>query len=296
MSVVACIPAHNEEHSIAKVLLRTRKHVDHIITCNDGSTDETKEIAEHFSDHVVNHTTKQGYGRSLIDLFREALLLPSKVIVTLDADGQHNPDEIPKLTQPILEDKADIVLGSRFSSSRIEAKRYRQFGIRTINRLTQKASGHNFNDSQCGFRAYSYSAIQTLHLTEYGMGFSTETLLKATELGLRIVEVPISVYYHNLNSSDQNPVSHATDVVASIIRHVVERQPVKYLGVPAFLSLVISVFFAARTLELYVSMGMLIIGWAIISLFSFLFSTFLMNLTVTLYVLSRIRQGIEASK
>jgi len=294
LKVIACIPAHNEEKTIAKVLLKTRKHVDHIITCNDGSTDYTREIAERFSNQVLNHKAKLGYGRSLIDLFREALKHKSKVVVTLDGDGQHDPNEIPKLTKPILEGKADIVLGSRFLSNKTEAKRYRQFGIKTINLLTQKASGQRFNDSQCGFRAYSQLALQKLRLTEHGMGLSTESLVKAAEQGLKIIEVPVSVYYNNLNGSEQNPVSHATDVIASIIRHVVERKPLKYFGLPAFLSLFISIIFAAKTLELYVSIGMLITNWAIISLFSLMFSVFLMYMAITLYALSRIRQEIQS--
>lgn len=296
MKVIACIPAHNEERNIAKVLLKTKKHVDYIITCDDGSTDYTANLAKYFSNQVLNHNVKLGYGRSLIDLFREALKHKPKVIVTLDSDGQHDPDEIPKLINPILNGKADIVVGSRFLSSKNETKKYRLFGIKTINLLTRKASGNPINDSQCGFRAYSQHALQKLHLTEDGMGISTEILLKASEEDLRIVEVPVHVHYVGLKTSKQNPVSQASNVITAIIRRVVEREPIKYFGVPALVSLIITTFFSIRTLDHYTTTGILITNLAIASMFSFMFFVFLMNMAITLYALSRIRLEIEGSK
>lgn len=294
MEVIACIPAYNEEKSIAKVLVKTKKNVDYIITCDDGSSDYTKEIAECLGNQILNHEMKLGYGRSLIDLFREALKHKFKVVVTLDADGQHDPDEIPKIIKPILDGKADIVVGSRFFSNKIEAKKYRRFGIKTINLLTRKASGRDITDSQCGFRAYSRHALQKLHLTEDNMGISTEILIKASELGLRIVEVPVHVRYFGLNTSKQNPFSHASDIIAAIIRRVVERGPLKYFGVPALFSLAVSVFACIRTLELYLTIGMLISNWAILAMFSFMFFMLLANMAMTLYALSRARQEIHS--
>ena len=296
MKVIACIPAYNEEKNIAKVLLKTKKHVDYIITCNDGSTDYTGEIAECLSNQTLNHKMRLGYGRSLIDLFREALKYKSKVIVTIDADGQHNPDEIPKLIKPILDGKADIVVGSRFLSNKIETKKYRRFGIKVLNLLTRKASGRHIKDSQCGFRAYNQHALQKLHLTEDKMGIDTEILIKASELGLRIVEVPVYVHYFGLNTSKQNPISHASDVITAIIRRVVEREPLKYFGLPALVSLAIAIFFSMRTFDLYTTTGVLVTNLAIVSMFSFMFFIFLMNMSITLYALSRIRQEIEGSK
>lgn len=293
MKVIACIPAHNEEKSIAKVLLKTRRHVNYIITCNDGSTDYTGEIAERLSNQTLNHKTKLGYGKSLIDLFKEALKLNPSIVVTLDADDQHNPDDIPKLVQPILDHKADVVLGSRFLSHKVEAKKYRRFGIKTINFFMKKVSDKDINDTQCGFRAYSKQALKKLHLIEDGMGISTEILLKTSELGLKVIEIPIQVYYKGLDTSSQNPISHASNVVGAIIRSVVERHPFKYFGISALILLSISIVFTARTLELYIDTGMLITNLAIVSMFSFMVFVFFMNMAVTLYALSRIRKEIE---
>lgn len=292
--IVACISAYNEEQNIAKVLVKTRPYVDHIITCNDGSKDYTKEIAQELSDKIINHPTNLGYGRSLIDLFREALKLKADVIITLDADGQHDPDEIPKVVAPILNGEADIVVGSRFLSNKNEMKKYRRFGIRIINLLTQKASGGHIVDSQCGFRAYNQAALKKLRLTEHGMGLSAEILVKASEQGLKIAEVPVRVYYNDLNSSGQNPIFHGSNVVGAIIRRVVERQPFKYFALPALLSLTISIFFSIKALDLYASTGKLITNLALLAMFSFMFFIFLMNMAITLYALSRIRREIES--
>ena len=128
------------------------------------------------------------------------------------------------------------------------------------------------------------------------MGVSAEILIKASELGLRIVEVPVHIHYVGLDTSGQNPVSHASDVVTAIIRRIVERQPLKYFGVPALISLLITIFFSVRTLDHYATTGMLITNLAIASLFSFTFFVFITNMAITLYALSRIRQEIEGSK
>jgi len=295
-AVVACIPAWNVEATLPRVLVGAFKHVDKVIVCSDGSSDSTLDIARLMGAHVVNHEVNKGYGRSLIDLFKEAEKHKPKAVVTLDADGQHDPNEIPRVVEPILTGRADVVVGNRFMGERGEVSKYRRFGINALNFFTKRATGKPINDSQCGFRAYSSEALKQLRLTESGMGVSAEILLKAHELGLRIVEVPVHVYYEGLKSSTQNPISQLTDVAGAVVRRVVERQPLRYFGVLALVFLLVSMFFTARTFNLYVSTGMLITNYAIISMFSFMFFASLMNMAITLYALSRIRQEIEGSK
>jgi len=95
--IVACIPAFNEERSIGGVVVRTLKHVDRVIVCDDGSVDFTGEIAESMGATVVRHERNLGYGAAIARLFEEALRLGADVVVTLDGDGQHDPTEIPRL-------------------------------------------------------------------------------------------------------------------------------------------------------------------------------------------------------
>ncbi|MEM4234770.1 MAG: glycosyltransferase family 2 protein, partial [Candidatus Methanomethylicaceae archaeon] len=111
--VIACIPAYNEERNIASVLLKTMKYVDKVIVCDDGSLDMTGEIAERLGAEVIRHERNMGYGAALRSLFKRSAELDPDVMVTIDADSQHNPEDIKRLTDPVLKGEADIVIGSR---------------------------------------------------------------------------------------------------------------------------------------------------------------------------------------
>ena len=121
MKVVVMIPAYNEEKTIAKVVLLAQKQVDMVVVCDDGSKDLTADIAERLGVTVIRHDKNSGYGAAIQSLFRKAMEMNADVMVTLDADGQHDPREIPQLTEPILDDKADVALGSRFLGKKSDA-------------------------------------------------------------------------------------------------------------------------------------------------------------------------------
>ena len=112
--VVVGIPAYNEEKTIARVVLEAQKYADVVVVCDDGSADLTKQIAERLGADVVRHEQNSGYGAAIQTLFKRAKELRADVLVTLDGDGQHDPEEIPQLITPILTGNAEVVLGSRF--------------------------------------------------------------------------------------------------------------------------------------------------------------------------------------
>ncbi len=112
--VVVGIPAFNEEQTIARVILDAQKFAGKVVVCDDGSTDYTAKIAEGLGADVVRHEKNGGYGASIKSLFMRAHELNADVFVTLDADGQHEPNEIPCVIKPIVEGAADVVIGSRF--------------------------------------------------------------------------------------------------------------------------------------------------------------------------------------
>ena len=151
------------------------------------------------------------------DCLRSAAEKDADVMVTLDSDGQHNPDEIPQIVGPILNERFDIVIGSRFLRDNKKQEQnkiptYRNLGIRTITRLTQSASYSQVTDAQSGFRAYSKNALSKISLFEDGMAASTEILLRASEKNLIIKEVPISIKYDIEKPSTHNPISHGVGV------------------------------------------------------------------------------------
>ncbi len=154
-SITAVIPAFNEEKTIAAVVKETRLYVDEVVVVDDGSTDSTQKIAHDSGATVLRHTRNMGYGNALATGFRYFKGNGAKVLVVLDGDGQHNPQEIPNLVTPVANGSADIAIGSRFMNKECEAEipAYRKFGIGIVNRAWKMASGEERSDTQCGFRA-----------------------------------------------------------------------------------------------------------------------------------------------
>jgi hypothetical protein len=138
--------------------------------------------------------------------------------VTLDGDGQHDPDEIPAVVAPILEAEADIVIGSRFLGGYNNVAPYRKFGIDVITFLYNFGAREKITDGQSCFRAYSKQALEILQIREDGFGFSVETLVQARKAGLRIGEASISCIYHE-ESHSMNPVLHGVGVALMVIKH-----------------------------------------------------------------------------
>jgi len=237
--IIACIPAYNEEKTIAKVILKARKYVDKVIVCDDGSTDMTAEIAEALGAEVIRHERNMGYGAAVGSLFKRAREKDPDIMITLDADGQHNPDDIPKLIKPILNGEADIVIGSRFLTSEAEIPTYRKIGIKIINWITG-AKAKKISDTQSGYRAYSKKALQLIKPAEMGMGVSTEILLKAERNNLKIKEVPIRIFYKVERPSTINPLTHALDVIFSTIKQLSIRHPLMFYGIPGIISLLVA--------------------------------------------------------
>jgi hypothetical protein len=141
----------------------------------------------------------------------------AEVLVTLDGDGQHDPDEVPDVLQPLLTREADLVIGSRFMGKSNNVPRYRKFGIDVITFLYNFGSPMRISDGQSGFRAYRKEVLNSLELTETGMGVSVQTLIQARRRGYRIAEVPISCKYHAAGST-LNPVSHGVGVALTVVK------------------------------------------------------------------------------
>ncbi|MDW8049286.1 MAG: glycosyltransferase family 2 protein, partial [Nitrososphaerota archaeon] len=248
--IVACIPAYNEEATIAKVILQTRRHVDHVIVCDDGSTDVTGEIAQALGAEVIRHERNMGYGAALSTLFARARELGADVMVLLDGDGQHDPAEIPNVMEPILKGEADVVTGSRFIGGNNNCiPRYRKSGIKAITKLARAMSYDDLTDAQCGFRAFNKKAIILLTPNESGMGASTELLLKAKENKLRLKEVPVKVKYELSEPSSQNALIHGMDVVLSTLKYISTKRPLLFYGLPGIIALIIGLGFWVWTFQ-----------------------------------------------
>ena len=225
---IAAIPCLNEQQFIGDIVTRVKKYVDQVIVIDDGSTDNTSKVAQAAGAEVVRHKVNKGYGESIQSCFKAAKRSNADMLVTLDGDGQHNPDEIPQLLAPILEGKADLVIGSRFlqpnlnqsqpiSTNLYGMPKYRKFGIDVITWLYNFGSKVKVSDSQSGFRAYNRRVLHAFSPTEKGMAISVEVLIQARRKGFVITEVPISCVYHSQGSS-LNPVTHGLGVAFTVIK------------------------------------------------------------------------------
>jgi glycosyltransferase involved in cell wall biosynthesis len=283
--VVACIPAYNEERTIARVVVEAQKYVDKVIVCDDGSTDLTGEIARRLGAEVIRHERNMGYGAALSSLFKAARGLNASAMVVLDADLQHNPSDIPRLLSPVVRGEADIVIGSRFLGKEGGVPKYRGLGIRLITNFAKGVSYKDITDAQSGFRAYSRRAINSITPSEQGMGASTEILLKAKEIGLRVVEVPIRISYDVEKPSTHNPLLHGLDVILSTVKHLSIRRPLVFYGVPGFAALLVALFFWVWTLQIFASTRQIVTNIALIALGATLVGLMLLTTAVILWVL-----------
>jgi len=296
---VAVIPAYNEEYSIAKVILGTKRYVDRVIVCDDGSKDMTSVIAEELGATVVRHGENRGKGEALRTLYKEIAELNPDIIITVDGDGQHNPDQIPMLVKPIEAGDSDVVLGSRYvDGGRMDAPFYRKFGLRVINYLYKKVAGLKVKDTQCGFRAYSRKAFEFLMQgDEKGYGIEGEQLVLASRNGIRLTEVPISVRYNGLGvTSKKSALLHGADLIATLFRLAVEKKPLKYFGFPG-----IGLTFIGAVLGLYLLLMFSVTGdvgipMAILTVGALIVGASLIFVAITLTELKRINEKINGFK
>jgi glycosyltransferase involved in cell wall biosynthesis len=294
--ITVCIPAYNEEKNIANIVQRARNHADEVIVCDDGSSDNTAKLAKQEGAFVINHPKNCGYGKTIRTLFQSALERMADVIVTLDSDGQHDPEQIPSVIEPILKNRFDIVIGSRFIDKKdgIKVPYYRSFGIKTITKFTKQASYRNLTDAQSGFRAYSRHAVESMNLVEDGMQISTEILLRAGSKKLTITEVPITINYDVKNTSTHNFLSHGMQVLFSVIQFISLRHPLIFYGLPGISLLAVSGYFAYNALELLSATRFISINMILLSITATIIGIILLTTGSILFTISiMLRKGTK---
>ena len=285
MKIIVGIPAFNEEKNIAAIITKLSDITDTIIVCNDGSSDLTSDIAEKMGAFVINHEKNLGYGAAIRSIFLKAKELDGDILVTFDADGQHRIEDIEKVTKPIVDQEADLVIGSRFlDESEKEVPRYRKVGIKVITKITNASIKKQLTDSQSGFRAYSKKVLAELNPSELGMGISTEILIKASNKNFRITEVPIKILYAG-DTSTHNPVSHGSSVILSTIKYTSIEHPLKFYGIPSMILFIIGISFTYLSAEYYAEIGRLNTNLTIIAAGTVLIAVVLLITSVLLYSL-----------
>jgi glycosyltransferase involved in cell wall biosynthesis len=279
---IACIPAYNEEFHIENLIKSAKNHVDSVVVCDDGSTDNTANIAKKAGAIVISHKTNKGYGAAIITLFDYARENNAEIMITIDGDGQHDPDQIPLLVNTISKHNVDVVIGSRFLNNDIEAPGYRQRGIKIITSAANYGTDLKVSDSQSGFRAYSKNAIDVIHPTEENMSVSTEILFKISNKGLSLAEVPITISYGD-DTSKHNPVSHGVSVLANTIKFASIKHPLRFYGISGITLVIIGMVLGGLFLDGYLNNQVILYGMMAGSVVLFLLGSILSVTAIILF-------------
>jgi glycosyltransferase involved in cell wall biosynthesis len=262
VSVLAGIAAYNEARYIGSIVLQARRYVDEVIVVDDGSTDNTAMVAGLAGAIVIRHTENRGKGAAIRSILAEAKRRNPDALVLLDADAQHDPNEIPILTKPISEG-FDLVIGSREAQDE-KTPRYRRIGKKVISRSTRFASKTNIFDSESGFRALSPKAIDELDLKENGFAVESEMITRAADRNLKITEVPISNIYTK-DGSTLNPIRHGIGVLSRIIVMISQRRPLFFFGLAGGILLVAGLIIGFKVLYIATTTGEHAIGHTILT-------------------------------
>ena len=254
-NILIVIPAYNEELTIGSIVTLSKKYGE-VLVVDDGSSDRTHSIAMSAGAKIIKHPENMGKAQALKTGFLYAIENNYEVIVTLDADGQHNPEEIPKLLKPILDGEADLVIGSRFlDGAKKNIPTYRRLGLWVLNTTTNMNlnEGLKITDSQSGFRAMNRRVVEeVLNVNSNGYTVESDMLVYLSEKGVRIKEVPINVRYDVPKNHKKHPVKHGLEVLAGLIGLIGYKRPLLFFSSLALVSFAIAgglLFWAIKPLD-----------------------------------------------
>jgi len=303
MKLVIVIPAKNEEKTIGDVIKGIPREIfgiteKEVIVVDDGSVDKTVPVAKEVGARVVSHLENRGVGAAFATGIKEALARGADLVLTIDADGQLNPAEIPKLIKPLLENKTDVILGSRFMRGLPSPKMswVKFLGNKLMAQFVSYIAAKKLTDASCGFRAYSKEAL--LHLNLFGkFTYTQETILNLSFKDLRIMEVPVTVKYFAGRTSDVtgNLVSYVFRSMKIIFRTIIDYKPLKFFGGLGVLLFSVGIILDITMLYIVMKTGSfspyIIVGVSGLTFNFFGLTFFIIGLVANL--LNRVRQNQE---
>lgn len=262
--VLAAIPCYNEERFIGSVVLKTRQYIHQVLVIDDGSADQTAHVAEAAGAVVIKHQRNSGKAEALNTAFAAASALGVDILVVLDGDGQHRPDEIPALVQAVLDEEADIVIGSRFlKDAQGDIPNVRRAGQQLLTTATNIGSGVAVSDSQSGFRVFSRRAIQMLTFRERGFSVEAEMQFLAAEHNLRVVERPITAVY--ADPPKRNVFGQGFTVLNGVLRLIGQHRPLLFFGAPGLVLFLMGMALGAYVVQIYFETRQLAVGYTVLT-------------------------------
>lgn len=248
--IIALIPAYNEEETIEKVITDTQPHVDEVIVINDGSIDSTKAIAERAGALVIDNIVNRGLGETMRHGYKEALNHGAGIIVQLDADGQYLAKEIPLLINPIIDNEADLVLGSRLENIQYKMPILKTIGNKTFSSVLRILTNSDVADGQTGFRAMRREVLETA-LPSNKYTYTQEMIIKTAKEGWRIKSVP-TTFVERVGGESRlisHPLSYAWQSGVIIMRTLRDYHPLSFFSVPGLIMILMG--FILGTLLVY---------------------------------------------
>jgi len=282
--VIVAMPAYNEERFIGSMVLKARKYADKIMVLDDGSNDGTAEISRMAGACIITHPENKGKGAAIQSIINEVRKEMPDVLILVDADGQHNPDEIPRFIDAVLSGY-DLVIGSRKLVKK-SIPSYRRVGQKVLLFSNRFLTRKKITDSESGFRAFSRKAIAELELNQKGFAVESEMIAAAEDKNLKITEVPITVKY-NGDGSTLNPVRHGVGVLAQIMNMISERKPLFFFGILGSLLTMGGLLAGVRTVQIFTASNRLPVGTVMLSVLFFIIGVLCLFTGVILHELSR---------
>lgn len=207
------IPAHNEGSVLANLLNKIKSVITaEIIVVNDGSTDNTTEIALENKAIVLEHMINRGAGAATKTGIKYALQEDADIIITMDGDGQHDPSDIPNVLDPVLKEEFDVAIGSRLLN-RENMPVIRRFFNLAGNIFTYLLFGLMIKDSQSGFKAFSKSAVNKINFNADGYEFCSEIIREIKKNKLKYIEIPIKTIYTDYSLSKGQNFSKGISII-----------------------------------------------------------------------------------
>ncbi|MFZ0441816.1 MAG: glycosyltransferase family 2 protein [Methanobacterium sp.] len=224
MKIFVVVPAYNEEKTIAKVIEDLMKMGLEIVVVDDGSNDDTYNIVESIikeKKHVLllRHLLNRGLGAALRTGIEAALMEDPDVVVTFDADGQHDPQDILNVSRPIVNGEADVVIGERNFKEMPSSKK---FGNEVMNIITMMFYGIKVKDSQSGLRAFNKKAAETIIINARDYGVSSEIIGEVKRHELKLKEVPIKTIYTDYSMTKGTNTSEGLKILARLIMNILK--------------------------------------------------------------------------
>ncbi len=286
--VTVIIPAFNEARFIGSIILKLKKWPVEVLVVDDGSTDDTAEIARAAGAEVIRLGINQGKGVALNRGILTARQNKPDVIALIDADGQHLPEELGQVINPILQGEADITVGSRYLQNSSNTPSHRKLGHKAFNMLTGVASGVRVSDSQSGYRAFSPKAYDVLVFNSKGFSVESEMQFLASEQDLKILDVPVTIQY--FDKEKRSAWRQGASVLNGILSLTSQYRPLLFFSVPGLVSLSAGVIWGVIVINRFIRFGQLAVGYAMICVLLCLIGLNLFSTGITLHAIRALFQ------